>query len=117
MVAGPGWWQGRTMSESSVRSGAVAGRSDGETIGSPAETLDDATVRDFVLRNLAGAGLAGRSVCVIVPDGTRSCPLPLLLDAIADALRGKATRITVLIALGTHAAMTLAHLERHLRVR
>ena len=88
-----------------------------ETIGGPTDTLDDATVRDFVRRNLAGAGLDGRSVCVIVPDATRSCPLPLLLDAIGDALDGRAARITVLVALGTHAAMTPEHLERHLGVR
>jgi nickel-dependent lactate racemase len=86
-----------------------------ETIGGPADTLDDATVRDFVLRNLGGARLDGKSVCVIVPDATRSSPLPLLLGAIAEALK-KATHVTVLVALGTHAAMTPEHLARHLGV-
>jgi len=86
------------------------------TIGGPGETLDDATVRDFVLRQLAAEDLDGRSVCVIVPDGTRSCPLPLLLDAVREALADRAANVTVLVALGTHAAMTDEHLDRHLGV-
>ena len=53
---------------------------------------------------LAGADLDGRSVCVLVPDGTRSCPLPLLLAAVHGALHGRVSRLTVLVALGTHAA-------------
>ena len=49
------------------------------------------------------ADLDGRSVCVLVPDGTRTCPLPLLLRAVHAALHGRVTRMTVLVALGTHA--------------
>ncbi|MET0493101.1 MAG: lactate racemase domain-containing protein [Actinoplanes sp.] len=75
------------------------------TIGGPASVLEEGAVRAFVLEALAGADLDGRSVCVIVPDATRSCPLPLLVGAVHEALAGRATRVTVLIALGTHAAM------------
>jgi nickel-dependent lactate racemase len=82
-------------------------------IGGADGTLDDATVREFVVRSLARADLDGRSVCVIVPDGTRSCPLPLLLDAVHEALAGRATNVTVLVALGTHAPMSGEHLAAH----
>jgi nickel-dependent lactate racemase len=85
-----------------------------DRIGGPDEILDDAQVRDFVVRSLAGADLDGRSVCVIVPDGTRSCPLPMLLSAVHQALDGRATRVTVLIALGTHAEMAEVQLHAHL---
>jgi nickel-dependent lactate racemase len=84
-----------------------------EVIGGADGTLDDATVREFVLRSLRGAGLDGRSVCVIIPDATRSCPLPLLLGAVHEALAGRAANVTVLVALGTHAAMTAEHLAAH----
>jgi nickel-dependent lactate racemase len=84
------------------------------TIGGPGETLDDAAVHDFVVRQLAVEDLDGRSVCVLVPDGTRSCPLPMLLDAVREALVGRAANVTVMVALGTHAAMTPDHLDRHL---
>jgi len=76
-----------------------------QTAGGPDQVLDSDAVRGFVLGALAGEDLDGRSVCVIVPDGTRSCPLPLLVGAVHEALAGRATQITVLIALGTHAAM------------
>jgi nickel-dependent lactate racemase len=75
------------------------------TVGGPDQVLGDAAIRTFVIEALTGEDLDGRSVCVIVPDGTRSCPLPLLIGAVHEALSGRATRITVLIALGTHAAM------------
>ena len=77
-----------------------------QTAGGPDQVLDEAAVRSFVLGALAGEDLDGQSICVIVPDGTRSCPLPLLVGAVHEALAGRAARITVLIALGTHAAMT-----------
>jgi len=51
---------------------------------------------------------------VIVPDGTRTCPLPLLMSAVHLALSPRASRITVLIALGTHAAMDDRQLAKHL---
>ena len=40
----------------------------------------------------------------------RSCPLPLLLTAVHEALAGRVTRLTALVALGTHAPMDEAHL-------
>lgn len=77
-----------------------------DLIGGPDEILDAARVREFVVRSLAGADLDGHSVCVIVPDATRTCPMPLLLAAVHEALHGRATRVTVLVALGTHAPMS-----------
>src|SRR4029453_11360093 len=68
----------------------------------------------FCLEQLGEADLDGRSVCVLVPDGTRSCPMPLLLGAVHEALHGRVTRLTVLIALGTHARMGETELARHL---
>jgi nickel-dependent lactate racemase len=83
-------------------------------VGGPAEALTDEQVRAFVLEQLAGADLDGRSVCVLVPDGTRSCPMPLLLGAVHEALHGRVTQLTVLVALGTHARMGETELSRHL---
>ncbi|MFC4071987.1 lactate racemase domain-containing protein [Actinoplanes subglobosus] len=83
-------------------------------IGGAGKTLTDAEVRGFVLTRLAQEDLDGRRVCVIVPDATRSCPLPLLLGAVHEALTGRAATVTVLVALGTHAPMTPEQLARHL---
>ncbi|RKS75254.1 nickel-dependent lactate racemase [Motilibacter peucedani] len=86
--------------------------------GSPAafaggadRVLSSDEVTAFVRSALASADLDGRSVCVVVPDRTRSCPLPLLMGAVHDALHGRVSRLTVLVALGTHAPMAEADLD------
>jgi nickel-dependent lactate racemase len=81
-------------------------------IGGADRVLDERAVRRFVAGQLAAEDLAGRSLCVLVPDATRSCPLPLLLDAVRAAVAGRVSRLTVLVALGTHAPLDDAALER-----
>src|SRR6188472_4671545 len=83
-------------------------------IGGPDQVLADDAVRQFVAQSLGSEDLDGRSVCVIVPDGTRSCPLPLLVSEIHSVLHGRVRRLTVLVALGTHAAMSEEALAAHL---
>ena len=83
-------------------------------LGGPDEVLTDGAVRAFVGEQLAGAGLDGMRVCVLVPDATRTCPLPLLLSAVHEALHGRVAALTVLVALGTHAPMSDDALAGHL---
>ncbi len=83
-------------------------------LGGPGETLHPDQVRQFVREQLDATDLDGRSVCLLVPDATRSCPLPLLLGAVHDAVASRVSRLTVLIALGTHAAMSPEATARHL---
>jgi lactate racemase len=83
-------------------------------VGGPGERLSEQQVTEFVTAALAGADLDGASVCLVVPDGTRTCPLPLLLAAVRDALAGRAREVTVVVALGTHQGMSEEHLARHL---
>ncbi len=90
-------------------------QSDGMTlIGGPDAELSDAQVAEFVRRGLDGLDLDGRSVCLVVPDATRSCPLPQLMREIHAALTGRVGSMTALVALGTHAAMTDEQLAAHL---
>ncbi|MHC4985459.1 MAG: lactate racemase domain-containing protein [Planctomycetota bacterium] len=44
----------------------------------------------------------GRRVLVIVPDHTRTCPLPMMVRLIHEQLAGRAAKLDFLIALGTH---------------
>ena len=83
-------------------------------IGGPGEVLAEQRIRAFVHEQLDRVDADGRSVCVLVPDGTRTCPLPLLASAIHAALHGRVTRLTVLVALGTHAPMSPPALAAHL---
>jgi nickel-dependent lactate racemase len=83
------------------------------TLGGPAGLLSDDQVTAFVREQLGGADLDGRSVCVIVPDSTRTCPLPLLLSAVHQALTRRVTRLTVVVALGTHGELPEPALAAH----
>lgn len=83
-------------------------------IGGVGTHLDPASVTRFVTEALAEADLDRKSVCLVVPDGTRTCPLPLLLRAAHQALDGRARQVEVVIALGTHQGMSEEHLARHL---
>lgn len=83
-------------------------------IGGADRILTEAEVAAFVGEQLAGLDADGRSVCVLVPDGTRVCPLPLLVGAVHRALHGRVARLTVLIALGTHGPMSEPQLAAHL---
>ena len=74
-------------------------------VGGAHEVLTGAEVTAFIAESLAALDVDGRSVCVIVPDATRSCPLPLLFGAVHAALHGRVSALTALVALGTHAAM------------
>jgi nickel-dependent lactate racemase len=83
-------------------------------VGGADRVLSEREVTDFVAEQLAGVDADGRSVCVLVPDGTRSCPLPLLIGAVHQALHDRVSRLTVLVALGTHRAMSEDALAAHL---
>ena len=83
-------------------------------LGDAATVLDEDRVTAFVHEQLDAYPFDGRSVCVLVPDATRTCPLPLLLGAVHGALHGRVSRLTVLVALGTHGPMDDPALGRHL---
>ena len=75
------------------------------TIGGSEGVLDDEAVAAFVEAQFAGLDLDGRSLCLVIPDATRQCPLPTLLGAITRAVEGRVRSCVALVALGTHAAM------------
>jgi nickel-dependent lactate racemase len=50
--------------------------------------------------------LTGRRVLVVIPDSTRTAPIPQVFRLICEHLRGNVTALDFLIALGTHRAMT-----------
>ena len=83
-------------------------------VGDASTVLDDDAVCAFIAEQLAAHPFDGRSICVLVPDHTRTCPLPLLMRAVHRALHGRVTHLTVLVALGTHAPMTEEALAHHL---
>jgi len=72
----------------------------------PGQLLDPTEVRAFLRARFDALDLDRRSLCLVIPDATRSCPLPLLLDAIYEAVKARVSSCTAVIALGTHAPMS-----------
>src|SRR5687767_11084481 len=54
----------------------------------------------------------GRRVLVIIPDGTRTMPMPLMFDVLERELGPRVASLDFLVALGTHSPMDDAHLSR-----
>jgi lactate racemase len=88
---------------------------DDSTIGAGAAglRLSDAEAAGVVSRGLATLNLAGKRLLVIVPDGTRTMPLSVMVDAIEAAARPRVAALDYLVALGTHQPMSDAQLSRH----
>jgi nickel-dependent lactate racemase len=57
--------------------------------------------------------LDGRRVLALIPDGTRTMPMPGLFEVMVDALAPRVAALDFLVALGTHAPMSDAQLSRH----
>ncbi|HUX75840.1 MAG TPA: lactate racemase domain-containing protein [Anaerolineae bacterium] len=74
--------------------------------------ITETEVRDLVADGLAQADLAGKRVLAIVPDGTRTAPVPLLFRLFRESLGGQVAVLDYLVALGTHQPMDDAALSR-----
>jgi nickel-dependent lactate racemase len=74
--------------------------------------LAEAEARSLMAEALDAWGLAGRQVLVIIPDGTRTAPIPLFFRLFHELLSGKVARLDYLVALGTHQPMDDTALSR-----
>ena len=68
--------------------------------------LADEEIAGMVRAALAGIDVDGKRVVVLIPDGTRTAPLPLMFKVICAELGGRAASLDFLIALGTHQPMS-----------
>ena len=74
-------------------------------------TMTDDQARQIVAKAMDSLNAAGKSVLTIVPDHTRTCPLPMVARAIHTALAGKVSKLDFIVALGTHPPMSQQQIE------
>jgi nickel-dependent lactate racemase len=67
--------------------------------------LTEDEVRDLAARTLVDTPLDGKRVIIIIPDGTRTAPIPLMFRLFHELLGGRVAALDYLIALGTHQPM------------
>lgn len=70
--------------------------------GNPQRTLNDSEIESIIASGLTSLPLSGKRVLVIIPDQTRTMPLPLFFRLITRALSGVVAQLDFLVALGTH---------------
>ncbi|HAK97526.1 MAG TPA: hypothetical protein DCM87_21680, partial [Planctomycetes bacterium] len=65
-------------------------------------SLTEAQLGQVLAAAFADARFAAKRILFVVPDATRSCPLPFLFRRIVAELAPRGAQLTFLAALGTH---------------
>jgi nickel-dependent lactate racemase len=80
--------------------------------GSETETLTEESVRALLREAFAAHPLEGKRLLVIIPDLTRSAPIPLLFRLLYEVLGDRVAQLDYLIALGTHQPLSEGAIAR-----
>lgn len=74
--------------------------------GSADQYLTTEQVAAIVVEAVASLSLEGKRVLIIIPDGTRTMPMPMMFNLFQKILRPRVNAMDYLVALGTHPLMT-----------
>lgn len=80
--------------------------------GSTTETLGEDVVRGLLETAFADATLEHQRLLVIIPDLTRSAPIPMMFRLLYEVLNERVVRLDYLIALGTHQPLSEASIAK-----
>jgi nickel-dependent lactate racemase len=78
--------------------------------------ITESELSAFICRALRAERVDGGRLLIIIPDSTRSMPMPVVFRAICAALMHRVASLDFLIALGTHPPMTGDAIRRHLGI-
>lgn len=84
--------------------------------GSPDRFLVESEIRELMAAALMQTRLDGRRVIVIIPDSTRTAPIPTMFRLFHELLGGRVEALDFLIALGTHQPMSEEAINRHVGI-
>ncbi len=74
--------------------------------------LTSEEISETVHEGLASLPVDGKRVLTIIPDGTRTMPMPLMFNLFERELAARAKALDYLVALGTHPIMNDDHLSK-----
>ena len=80
--------------------------------GETTRYLSEADVRRILADGLAPEALDGKRVLVLIPDATRTMPMPLMFEVLSETVGPRAAALDFLVALGTHQPMSDEQLSR-----
>jgi nickel-dependent lactate racemase len=74
--------------------------------------LTDADVSRIVADGFAAEAIDGKRVLVLIPDATRTMPMPQMFETLTATVGPRVAALDFLVALGTHQPMSDEHLGR-----
>jgi len=80
------------------------------------KALSDKEVEQIVASAAADLAADGKRLLVIIPDHTRTCPLPQISRLLHETLAGRVKQMDFLVALGTHPALSERDIDKLLGV-
>src|SRR5438270_3317527 len=80
--------------------------------GFPDRLLSEQELRDIVSESIESVPLSDKRVLVIIPDGTRTMPMPLMFQILRETLQPRVKALDYLVALGTHPIMSDVQLSK-----
>ena len=80
--------------------------------GYPDRFLTHEETAQVMREGLATLAVDGKRVLIIIPDGTRTMPMPLMFGLFEELLAPRVTALDYLVALGTHQPMNDAQLSK-----
>jgi nickel-dependent lactate racemase len=75
-------------------------------------SLSEDELHALIATSATKLGVDGKRVLIIIPDGTRTMPMPQLFPILQEQIAGRAAACDYLVALGTHPLMTEDQLTR-----
>ncbi len=69
-------------------------------------TLSEEKVHTIIKTGTPAGLYENRRVLVLTPDGTRTCPLPMMVRIVNEAIGEKAAKLDFMVALGTHPVLS-----------
>jgi len=79
---------------------------------STTETLTIEDVNQLIAQACDPLPIDGKRVLVIIPDGTRTAPIPLFFRLLYEQMGRRVAQLDYLIALGTHPPMSEEAIDR-----
>ena len=74
--------------------------------------LSNEEINSFLEAHLLALGLQGERILVLVPDNTRTMPIPQVFKVVTDTLSPIVNQLDFMVALGTHPALSPAELSK-----
>ncbi|MCX5820786.1 MAG: lactate racemase domain-containing protein [Deltaproteobacteria bacterium] len=69
-------------------------------------TFTEEKVREIIEAGTPAGLYENKRVLVLTPDGTRTCPLPMMVRLLGEVIGARAAKLDFMVALGTHPVMT-----------